>query len=584
MASLVLLKTPDGTATGERYTLNHQSVLIGRSPERCKVILPLNAVSREHAQIEFTQGLFYITDLESRNKTFVNNKLIPARTPTPLKDGDGIKICDFLFCFRDESARQPPLPPEIVKPTKQAAEEEEPHTTTVEAALPFRGANQQFLDVQPTDKLRALLKISAALSKSLDVQKVLHQIADELFDIFRQADRCFVIQLSETTGSFLPVVAKSRRSMAGDDRFSKTIVKRCLDSLQSFLSEDATSDSNLGMAQSIAEFRIRSVMCVPLASPDGTRLGVIQLDSQDRTKKFTQEDLKFLVCVANQASIALDNANLHEELLKRVKLDEENKAATKVQLALLPQTTPKVPNYEFFARYLPARTVGGDYYDFIAMPDGRHTVLLGDVSGKGVPAALIVARVSGEAKVCMITRPNVAEAITHLNNLFLQANFEDRYLTLVATVLDPVNHTVTLVNAGHIDPWIYRQATRTLEKPVPVSVSSYPIGWVPGNAYESVTVELQAGDTLILCTDGIHDAENARGGRFMEKGVFDALKIESTSEPLTADQIGTRIIDAVQDHVGNHPQFDDIALVCFGRVDHQDSGISPTRAPEMELE
>ena len=584
MASLVLLKTPDGSATGERIQLNHQSVLIGRSPERCKVVLPLNAVSREHAQIEFAQGHYVITDLESRNKTFVNNKQLAPRTPTALKDGDGIKICDFLFCFRDETtakSKQIPLPNDLGRGTP-VEQEEESNTTTIEASFQRVAVNnQQFLDVQPTDKLRALLKISAALSKSLDVEKVLRQIADELFEVFRQADRCFIIQVNDVTGQLVPVVAKSRRAAAGDDRFSRTIVKKCLEKLESYLSEDASSDSNIGLAQSIAEFRIRSVMCVPLSSPDGRALGVIQLDSQDRTKKFTQEDLKLLVCVANQASIAVDNARLHEQLLTRVKVDEENKAATKVQMALLPRTTPVLPGYEFFARYLPARTVGGDYYDFVALPDGRLTVLLGDVSGKGVPAALIVARISGEAKVCMITKPDIAAAVTQLNDLFFEADFEDRFLTLAASVLDPRTHQVTLVNAGHVPPWIYRQATKTLEKPVPHAVASWAIGWVPGNVFESVTVDLQPGDTLILCTDGILDAEAGDGRRFTEQGVINALKVDDPNIVLTAQHIGKRIIDAVLAHASNYPQFDDIALVCYGRIDQPDP--APTRSGEIEI-
>ena len=182
-------------------------------------------------------------------------------------------------------------------------------------------------------------------------------------------------------------------------------MRKCLDELKSYLSEDASSDPDVNAAQSIAEFKIRSVMCVPLATPDGKPLGVIQLDSQDRTKKFSQDDLKLLICVANQASIAIENARLHETILVQQKLEEENKAATKVQLGFLPQSFPILPGYEFFAHYTAARTVGGDYYDFIPLPDGQLAVLLGDVSGKGVPAALLMARLSGEARVSMLTQP-----------------------------------------------------------------------------------------------------------------------------------------------------------------------------------
>ena len=437
--------------------------------------------------------------------------------------------------------------------------------------------------MQPSDRLRAILKISSTLNKNLDVDKVLKQIADELFDMFRQADRCFIIQVGDS-GQLVPVVVKNRRPNIDNDRFSKTIVRRCLESQQSFLSEDASMDSAVGLAQSISEFRIRSVMCVPMSTVDGRSIGVIQLDSQDRTKKFTQDDLKLLVCVANQSATALDNAKMHEELMKRVKLDEENRAATRVQMALLPRTTPLVKGYEFFARYVPARTVGGDYYDFIPLPDGRFSILLGDVSGKGVPAALIVARVSGEAKVCMMTLPEVHKAVTRLNDLFFEANFEDRYLALAASTLDPITHQVTFVNAGNLPPpWIYRQSSRAIELPVPDEISSFAIGQVPGNIYESITVELQYGDTVILCTDGILDAEAPDGRRFGQEGVLRAIHNTDPNVILTAQQLGKRIIDAVTAHMGNYPQFDDIALVCYGRVDAQTTEAPPTRPNELEL-
>src|SRR5947209_6874246 len=152
MASLILLKTPDGSATGERVQLSNGNVVIGRSPEECQVVLPPNAVSRKHAQIIFAQGNYFVEDLGSRNKTYLNNKEVTARTP--LKDGDGIKICDFLFCFRDETKK----PTGARKSTPPEEDGEQGNTTTVEAAFQrAAGQQQQFLDVQPADKLKAII-------------------------------------------------------------------------------------------------------------------------------------------------------------------------------------------------------------------------------------------------------------------------------------------------------------------------------------------------------------------------------------------------------------------------------------------
>jgi sigma-B regulation protein RsbU (phosphoserine phosphatase) len=572
MPSLILTKTPDGSASGEKHQLNNEPLLIGRSPDECRVVLPAHAVSRKHAQIIPQNGQYFVEDLKSRNKTFLNNKAVEGRWPNPLKNGDNIKICDFLFSFHDEAAK-----PLLTGPKKLPEPEppEPEHNTTVEATFQ-RVPAQQFLDAQPGEKLRALLDISTALSKTLNVGSLLPQIADELFKVFRQADRCFIIERDDDQ-KLRPIVVKTRRPSPGAERFSRTIVNRCLDRLESYLSEDASSDQDMNAAQSIAEFKIRSVMCVPLVTSDGKALGVIQLDSQDRTKKFSQDDVKFLICVANQAAISFENARLHETVLSQQKLEEENKAATKVQLGFLPQAFPLLPGYEFFAHYTAARTVGGDYYDFIPLPDGRLAVLLGDVSGKGVPAALLMARLSGEARVSMLTQGNVAEAISHLNEQLMQANLEDRYVTLSAAVIDPKSHQVELVSAGHLSPWVFRQAENMFVKVFQKESGDYPIGWVPGHAYTSYPIELGPGDSLIVYTDGIEDAQPASGQRFTEDGVKKTVQAAVTAASvLTAREIGARIMTAVHSHAGNHPQFDDIALVCYGR------SLSGTAAPTMD--
>src|SRR5262245_41233310 len=164
MPSLILTKTPDGSASGEKHPLGNEPVIIGRSPEKCRVVLPANAVSREHARIVPSGGQYFVEDLQSRNKTYVNNKVVEGRYPTPLKNGDNIKICDFLFSFHDENAKGPF--PTTKKPRDD--DEEDTSNTTVEATF-NRASPQQFLDLQPQEKLRAILDISNFLSKTLNV-------------------------------------------------------------------------------------------------------------------------------------------------------------------------------------------------------------------------------------------------------------------------------------------------------------------------------------------------------------------------------------------------------------------------------
>src|SRR5262249_24848706 len=161
---------------------------------------------------------------------------------------------------------------------------------------------------------------------------------------FKQADRGFIILREETSGRLYAKVIRTRRPQdEANARFSRSIVKQCMDNVKALLVDDATSDSRFALIQSIADFRIRSVMCAALASPEGHAVGVIQLDTQDRSKKFTEEDLKLLFSVARQAYIALAYARLHADLMAQERLERDLQLAHQVQLSFLPARLPEVP-------------------------------------------------------------------------------------------------------------------------------------------------------------------------------------------------------------------------------------------------
>ena len=567
MPTLLLLKSPEGIAPNRHIHLAGDAQVIGRDQDKCQIVIPHHAVSREHARITVHNGAYFIEDLKSRNHTFVNGKEINGRTA--LRPDDRIKICDFLFQFRDE--RVPPAPKPLPDALRKGAEtDDEPDSggmTTIEATQ-GKGNVQEFLQVAPSERLRALLEISTNLSRTLDLDPLLTQVADTLFNVFRHADRCFVIMLDET-GRPIPKVVKTRRSRQDDSRFSRTIVKKTIDKLESYLSEDASSDAALGPAASIAEFKIRSVMCVPLSSSEGKALGAIQLDTQDRAKKFEIDDLNLLAIVANLAGVAIENARMHEEVLAREKEQKEIELARKVQLGFLPQTLPDVAGYEFYAHYSPAQTVGGDYYDFVTLPGGRVGVVLGDVAGKGVPAALLVAKLSSEVRFCLVTEPDPARAITRLNEELCRAGLQDRFVTLQVLILDPQTHELTVVNAGHLLPKVYRSGQGLLADAVEHDSTGLPLGVVPEYSYEARTVSLNPGDTITVYTDGVTDALNARGQMFGHGQVERYLAPDEPEERNAGRPkcVGERLINAVRKHASGRPQNDDIAVVCFGRLE-----------------
>jgi serine phosphatase RsbU (regulator of sigma subunit) len=577
MPSLILLKSPGGASPGEKIPLDGDTLVIGRDADACQIVIPHHAVSRKHAQISRASGQYFIEDLKSRNHTFVNNKEVTARLP--LKPEDRIKICDFLFRYHDERARVTPPPPPIPEEMQpERPDEDDPGGMTTIEATGTRINAQHFLDTQPAERLRALLEISTALSRTLDLAPLLAQVADTLFGVFRQADRCFIIFQDETPHRrLIPTVAKARRAGMEEARFSKTIVRKAIDELQSYLSEDASSDASLGPAASIAEFKIRSVMCVPLATAEGKRLGAIQLDTQDRAKKFSVEDLNLLTIVANLATVAVEKARMHEAILAQEKAQKEIELARSVQLGFLPRCEPEVAGYEFFSHYSPAQTVGGDYYDFIHMPGGKVAVVVGDVAGKGVPAALLVAKLSSEVRFCLLTEPEPARAITLLNDQMIRGGLGDRFVTLAAAVLDPAANTLTIVNAGHMIPRHFRMGRQgLLGDAISDDRGGLSLGFMPGYEYESATLQLEPGDTITVYTDGVTDANAPNGVMFGMDGVNRALMPEDAANPecCRPRRFGERLVQAVRRHAAGKPQNDDIAVVCFGRL-HPDQKPRP---------
>lgn len=545
---------------------------MGRDPESCNVHIPNQTVSKKHAQITRQNGMYTIEDLKSRNHTFINNKEVA--NPTVLRHDDRIKICDFMFRFVDEKASVAmPLPSNFGG--RDEEEEEKTDRTTFDYEHSFnRGQAEQFLDAQPAERLRALLDISASLAKTLELEPLLPQISETLFNVFRQADRCFIL-LYDDHGKLIPKVARPRRATGSDDlRFSKTIIRKCLESMTGFLTADASEDAALGAAQSIAEFRIRSVMCVPLANSEGKPLGAIQLDTQERTRKFKEDDLKLLTIVGNFASVAVEKASFHQAVLSQRKQEQEIEIARKVQIGFLPQVLPVVDGYEFYAAYSPAQSVGGDYYDFIPLPDGRIAVVLGDVAGKGVPASLLMAKLSAEARFCFLTQPDPAKAICLLNEQLIRGGIGDRFVTFCAVVIDSKNHAVTLVNAGHLNPLQYRAEKSEFVEAITNKQSGVPLGLMSGYPYESIHFTFSPGDGLVLFTDGVTDASSPNDLLFGMDGLTKAITGDAVAVTYRPKAMGERLMKSVRGHANGRPQSDDIAVACVGRVDLE--GTSPS--------
>jgi serine phosphatase RsbU (regulator of sigma subunit) len=256
------------------------------------------------------------------------------------------------------------------------------------------------------------------------------------------------------------------------------------------------------------------------------------------------------------------NARFHRDALVRERVNADLSLAREVARSFLPAQVPVIAGYEFYACNESASEVGGDYYDFIPLKDGRLGILVGDVAGKGVAAALVMARFSAEARACVRTGADLASAIRQLNELMQPLNLTDRFVTLVALLLDPQTHTLTLVNAGHPSPLLRRRATGALEEAIPGDVIGPPIGVLDDFPYEAHQVALEPGDDLILFSDGVTDAMDMHEDPLGT----DRLRVAFQAGGCSPDKMGEGVLQAVKKHAAGQSQHDDITLVCLGRL------------------
>ncbi len=554
---MALLEFIKGANQGTRQELVGERIVCGRNAD-CGVVLNAPAVSREHAVIRKIGGKFYIEDMNSRNGTELNGPTNKIKVRTALKDGDQICICGNVMIYYD-AAPKPKLPEHMKSGQDEDAEDKD--NSTVEATIQS-SSSRQILEAQPAERLAMLLEVVVELTQTIKTDDLLPKIVDKLFQVFRQADRCFIIVKEDKK-----LIAKVVRTRRPDDddktRFSRKIVNRCLETGQGILSEDASADAQFDMSQSIADCKIRSMVVAPmLGRNNGPALGVIQLDTQDRFKKFSQDDLRLLMAVAGQASVAIENARMHESLVARAKLESDLETAKVVQKSFLPKKFPQIAGYEFFAHYESAEEVGGDYYDMIAMPNNRLGIMIGDVAGKGVPAALLMAKLSADARFCALTEPSLADAVGKLNENLQEAGHLDKFVTFAACLLDLQVHQITVVSAGHQAPVVYRAATKKFEDGCPKDQAGSPLGIVEGIPYDFNTLTLGAGDSVTLFTDGVSESKNVHEKDFGMEGFYTALK----SGPMTPKDMGVRLVEAVKRHAVGRKPHDDLTVVTFGRL------------------
>ena len=548
-----------GGKAGERYRLVKEKTIIGRHPG-CDIVVDSGSVSRQHAAIEMKDGGWCVEDLGSRNGTIVNGETLTGQHR--LEASDEIGVCDdrLVFTVGDTT------PSEWVSlggetDESQAVFQSHDEESMIVSQLDIPGPSaDEGMSQNAEAKLRAVNGLNRALGASLSLEEVLPRLLDGIFDIFPNVERGFVL-LNDVKTNRLILRAKKLKNAEekGSLQLSLSLVNKVASSQTAILSADATSDSRFRLNESVVDCNIRSVMCVPFISAEGVVLGVLQVDSRDIQNGFSEGDLEVLAGITGQASNAVEQATAHDEKVAQEQFKRDLELANRVQQGLLPSVPPEIEGFEVFDFYEAAHQVGGDYFSYIPLSENRLAVVLADVSGKGVSAALVMAALSADVRYTLAIESDVAKAVTLLNASFMRSGWDDRFATFVVVVLDSTSNAVSVVSAGHL-PTYLRKSDGSVES-VGFEEAGLPLGVDPTYVYEAAEVTVTAGCTLVLYTDGISEAMDHKNETYGLKRLEEVL-----SEPADSPAaVGQRLLVDVERHAAGQVRSDDMCLVCVGR-------------------
>ncbi|NIT60486.1 MAG: SpoIIE family protein phosphatase [Aliifodinibius sp.] len=307
------------------------------------------------------------------------------------------------------------------------------------------------------------------------------------------------------------------------------------------------------------ETPIRSLLSVPLLSK-GRMIGIITAFNKKTEEDFTAEDQRLLAIIATQSAQTIENARLLEEEQALLRMREEMRMAYEIQIKLLPDMPPQLNGYDIASKSIPAKDVGGDYFDFIPIEGNPKQLAfcLGDVTGKGIGAALLMANLQATIRSQTLMSHSPKECMSNSNRLIFENTDPQTFVTMFYGILDTQNHTLLYCNAGHDHPFLFEAG----KPPDQLKTGGVVLGFITEYAYEEGSISLEPGSRLILYSDGITEAKNVDEEEFGEKRL---QQVVTQNERLSSAELVDKIIDAVRYHSGDVPQADDMTLLVVKR-------------------
>ena len=421
----------------------------------------------------------------------------------------------------------------------------------------LRAENQRLR--RSVQELSVLNDVAVAISSARSLDTIIELIVNRCVKHFGvEQAAVMLLEQADKSPSFHTVVRKADQSSVRlPYRLDAQLTGWMLQHREPLLVNDLNSDQRFTTART-PDCPIRSLLAVPLFLK-GQMLGLIGLFNKRDVEGFSKDDQRLLSILATESAQVIENARLAREERELQRIQEELRMASEIQKNLLPLGPPAVPGYDVYGVNVPARAVGGDYFDFLLLPGGKLALCVGDVSGKGMPAALLMANLQATLRSQILLGLPVHQCVGNANFLLYHDTPPEKFATLFYGVLDTQSHVLTYCNAGHNPPWVLKSDGSVAE----LQTGGTALGFLEHFEYKQDQTSLQPGDVLLVYSDGITEAMTADERQFGEERLLKEAR-QAQAEP--SETLAGAILDAVDSFTEEAPRSDDQTLVVAKRL------------------
>ncbi len=525
---------PDGRT--QTHRLAHGPTVIGRDIT-CQIVIDDPSTSRKHAQLTPIGDSFVVSDLESRNGTLVNDS---PPTSKPLRDGDRVMVGAVLAMYRSGG---------VNTPTSVIISDDAETKTNATRYVP----KEKQLDLS-RQRLEMIYELSERLTTLQDRDSLLEEALSICFETLKFERGAVGIKRRDSRAVDWPVV-KNLRGSQGELTISRGLLKRAIENGERAIYTDS-GNQNIDPTVSMVQQGICSAMCVPLLQGDEI-LGVLYGDRTSTATAYTDEDIDFLAAIARQITIGLVNAKLMEDQKSMATLQRDLDTARKIQNKLFPRNLPDEPGLSVAALNDPGRRISGDYYDVIRRKDGRIVVVVADVTGEGIAAALLMANLQAAVRATIDEADDPGKLLVRWNNLIYHNASEGKFITCLLMSIDPPTKHMRMASAGHWGPIAIRTNGET---PAELEVDAgFPLGVVEDAEFETHKVDLGKDPvTLFSYTDGVIEAMDMKEDMYGNDRLIEALRERADATPAA---ILKHIRKQLTNFAGPAQQSDDITML-----------------------